>query len=186
LEAPHRPQLVQLAKETASTVWGIPQEKLDGELTSRIVLRADMLPARSIGGAAFRAGIVGYGGVFQGDDDLVVVGKGTNWQLLAKELVKGTAELVCLHGLNQLDDDTYRRVLDVTDRIDLEPWMLQSGGELWRRVLASLPDDRPVARVLMHLARLPAGTLESVVAEVIEQREGAAGRLAGLADETAT
>jgi hypothetical protein len=181
LEAPHRPQLVQLAKGTASMVWGIPRERLDGELSSRIVLAGGFLPARSIRGAAFRAGIVGYGGVEQRGDDLIVIGKGTNWQLLAKELVKGTAELICLHGLNQLGDDTYRRVLDVTDRLDLEPWMLQSGGELWRRLLASLPDACPVARVLMHLARLPAGTLESVVAAVIENPEGAADRLASLA-----
>ncbi|MDB6108473.1 MAG: hypothetical protein JWR69_223 [Pedosphaera sp.] len=181
LEAPHRPQLVQLAKGTASMVWEIPQERLDGELSSKIVLEGGLLPARCIRGAAFRAGIVGYGGVVQRGDNLMVVGKGTNWQLLAKELVKGTAELICLHGLSQLGDDMYRRVLDVTDRLDLEPWMLQSGGELWRRLLASLPDGLPVAKVLMHLARLPAGTLESMVAAVIEQPEGATGRLASLA-----
>ena len=162
-------------------VWGIPSERLDAELSDRIVLEEGMLPTHSAQGAAFRAGIVGYGGVVQRGDELMVIGRGTNWQLLAKELVKGTAELICLHGLNQLGDDTYRRVLDVTDRLDLEPWMLQSGGELWRRLLASLPDGRPVAKVLMHLARSPAATLESVVAAVIEHPEGALGRLASLA-----
>jgi len=180
LEAPHRPQLLQLAKRTASTVWGIPRERLDGELNSRIALGRGMLPARSIRGAVFRASIVGYGGVVHRGGELIVVGRGTNWQLLSKELVKGTAELICLHGLNQLDDDTYRCVLDVTDRIDLEPWMLQSGGELWRRLLASLPDSCPMATVLMHLARLPTEALENVVAAVIEQPGTAAGRLEGL------
>ncbi len=180
LEAPHRPQLVRLAKRTASTVWGIPRERLDGELSSGMMLGTGRLPARGFRGAVMRAGIVGLGGVVQRGDDLVVVGRGTNWQLLAKELVKGTAELICLHGLNQLDDETYRQVLNVTDHLDLEPWMLQSGGELWRRLLASLPDGCPVAKVLMQLARLPAGTLESVVAAVIEQPEKAAGRLASL------
>ena len=182
MEAPHQPQLVQLAKATASTVWGIPRARLDGELSGRIMLEEGMLPARNFRGAMFRAGIVGYGGVVQRGDELLVVGRGTNWQLLAKELVKGTAELICLHGLNQLGDDAFRRVLNVTDQLDLEPWMLQSGGELWRRLLSSLPDGRPVARVLMQLARLPAGTLESVVAAVIEQPEVAAGRLASLAN----
>ena len=53
----------------------------------------------------------------------------------------------------------------------------------WRELqdMASLPDGCPVAKVLMQLARLPAGTLESVVAAVIEQPEKAAGRLASLA-----
>jgi hypothetical protein len=174
LEAPHRPRLVELAKGTASTVWGIPRERLHGELTDKIVLDDNMLPAQSKVGKAFRACIVGFGCVTQNDDDLVVTGKGTNWQLVAKELVKGTAELICLHGLAQLDDDMYRRIIEVTDQLDLEPWMLQSGGELWRRLLASFPDDVPLAEVLMRLARLPAGTLESILAEVIEKPEGTA------------
>jgi hypothetical protein len=174
METPFRAQLTDLAKRTASMVWGIPCERLDGELTDKIVLEDHVLPARSNQGAAFRACIVGYGCVAQNDDDLIVTGKGTNWQLLAKELVKGTAELICLHGLNELDDEMYQRVLNVTDQIDLEPSMLQSGGELWRRLLASFPNDLSLAEVLMRLARLPAGTLESVLAAVIEQPEGAA------------
>jgi len=174
LESPFKPQLVALAEGTASMVWGIPREHLDGELTDKIMLDDDMLPARNSPGAAFRACIVGYGCVAQNDGDLVVTGKGTNWQLVAKELVKGTAELICLHGLNQLDDDMYRHVLNVTDQLDLEPWMLQSGGELWRRLLVSFPNGLPLAEVLMRLARLPAGTLESVLAAVIEQPEGTA------------
>jgi hypothetical protein len=108
----------------------------------------------------------------------MVVARATNWQLLAKELVKGTAELICLHGLNQLSDDMYRRVTDATDRLEYEPWMLQSGGELWRRLLESIPDDAVVARVLMHLARLPVQHLESTIAAVIERSEWPPGRRA--------
>jgi hypothetical protein len=170
LEAPHRVQLIQLGKATASQVWGIPTQRLDADLATRIALPPDVLAARNATGAIFRAGIVGLGGVAQRGDELFVVAKATNWQLLAKELVKGTAELICLHGLNQLDDETYERVLTVTDQLDLEPWMLQSGGELWRRLLRYIPDDCPVATVLMCLARLPAGTLEPLLAAVIEQR----------------
>jgi hypothetical protein len=107
----------------------------------------------------------------------MVVGKGTNWQLLCKELVKGTAELICLHGLNQLDDEAYDHVLDTTDHLDLEPSMLQSGGELWRRILRAFPNDRPLAQILMNLARLPAGTLESTVTEMLESPERGVARL---------
>jgi hypothetical protein len=173
LEAPHQPELAQLAKRTASTVWGIPYERLDGTLGHNIA-HASGIPVRSVRDAIFYAGMVGYGGVIQNGDNLTVIGRGTNWQLLTKELVKGTAELICLHGLNELGDDVYHRVIKATDRLDLEPWMLQSGGELWRRLLASFPSDLPLAEVLMRLARLPAGTLESVLAAVIEQPEGTA------------
>jgi hypothetical protein len=138
-----------------------------------------MLPARNAEGTRFRSCIVGHGGVTQKGDELVVTGTGITWQLLAKELVKGTAELVCLHGLNELDDDTYRQVIDVTDHLDLEPWMLQSGGELWRRLLATFPDRAPIARVLMHLARLPAGNLEAVITTAIERPAAAARDWAG-------
>jgi len=174
LEAPHQARLLELGKATAATVWGIPTRRLDAELTPKIVLPPDVLAARNATGELFRAGIVGLGGVVQRNNELVVVARATNWQLLAKELVKGTAELICLHGLNQLNDETYERVLSVTDQLDLEPWMLQTGGELWRRLLAVVPHGCSIAKVLMQLARQPAGTLESVLAEVIEQRNDAA------------
>jgi hypothetical protein len=180
LEGPYRPQLVRLAKHTASTVWGIPQERLDAELCTKIILDPEMLPVRNARGAVFRSIIAGYGCVERIGDTLMVMGKGTNWQLLCKELVKGTAELVCLHGLNQLDDKTYGRVLETTDHLDLEPSMLQSGGELWRRILTGFPDGRPISKTLMHLARLSAGTLETVVAEMLERPESAAARLAKM------
>ena len=128
--------------------------------------------------------MVGLGGVVWRDDSLVVMGRGTNWQLLTKELVKGTAELICLHGLNELSDDTYRQVMDATDRIEYEPWMLQTGGELWRRLLEVVPDGRPLAHVLMCMARLPGKSLESLVLAVIEQPEWARELLAKITDET--
>lgn len=186
LEAPHRSRLIQIAKRAASSIWGIPSERLQGEITDRIRLVAgDRIPlALGFQNTIMRACIVGLGGVVQRGDTLVVVARGTNWLLLAKELVKGTAELICLHGLNQLADETYHHVIEATDRLDLEPWMLQSGGELWRRLLAAIPEDQPVARVLMRLARLTPQALESTITAVIEHPQRAQSRLAGLADET--
>ena len=177
LEAPHRPRLVQLAKSTASMVWGIPQPRLDAEICDRVIVAPEMLPARNIRGALFRAGIVGIGHVQRTGRELCVFSRGTNWQLVCKELVKGTAELICLHGLNQLDDATYQQVLAITDHIDLEPWMLQSGGAFWRRIIQAFPDGKPYAKTLMHLARLPGGMLETVIAEMIEKPESAKVRL---------
>src|SRR5207237_3482273 len=108
-------------------------------------------------------------GVVRRGDALVVVGRGTNWQLVAKELVKGTTELICLHGLNRLDDGAYQQVMSAADGVDFEPWMLQTGGELWRRLLAVLPAGRPLAEILMHLARLSARSLEILMLAVIEE-----------------
>ena len=181
LESSRRTRLVRIAKKAAAMVWGIPDERLEANLEDRIILAPDRIRVSSLSGAFFRAGIVGYGCVEQRGNELMVVAKATNWQLLAKEMVKGTAELICLHGLNKLSDATYRQVVETTDRVEFEPWMLQSGGELWRRLLEALPVEASVARVLMHLARLPASDLESIIADVIEGRESARGRLARLA-----
>ncbi len=184
-EAPHWSRLIELAKKPASLVWGIPIDRLDGDLTNKVVL-GNSIPAKTVRGAILRAAVAGYGGVMRCDRSLIVVGRGTNWQLLAKELVKGTAELICLHGLNHLSDDTYQCVMDAADKIEFEPWMLQTGGELWRRLLALVPSGRPIADVLMHLARLPAKSLEFLMLAVIEQPQRARELLAALGDESGT
>jgi hypothetical protein len=182
LETPHRPRLIQLAKEVTTTIWGISSGRLSGDLVDRISARR-LLPIRSFRDKILGSCVAGIGGVARREDQLVVWASGVNWHLLVKELVKGTAELVCLHGLNRLSDDTYQGVLHATDRLDLEPWMLQSGGELWRRVLAAMPEGRSLAEMLMQLARQPAKTLEATIAAVIERPESAPSPLEELAEE---
>jgi hypothetical protein len=104
---------------------------------------------------------------------------------MAKELVKGTVELICLHGLNRLTDDTYRQVISAADGVDFEPWMLQTGGELWRRLLAVLPSGRPVAELLMQMARMPARSLETLMLAIVEQPPRAREILAALGESEA-
>lgn len=183
IEAPHQRTLIELAKKSTSTIWGIGTDRLDGDLGEPVPFGTP-IRIRNFRAAVWHGSIVGLGGVVMRHDSLVVVGRGTNWQLLTKELVKGTAELICLHGLNNLSDETYRRVVDATDRIEYEPWMLQTGGELWRRLLPLFPDGRPVARVLMHMARLPPAALQSLMLAALEQPERGRQMLGELGDET--
>jgi hypothetical protein len=184
LESPHRLKLLQLATKTASTVWGIPEERLEAELSAQRVLPADHFAGENFQAQVLRSCVIGYGSVARRRDELIVTAKGVTWQLLTKELVKGTAELICLHGLRELDDGMYQHVIKAADRIDFEPWMLQSGGELWRRLLLALPNDCPVAEVLMNLARLPPTSLHSVLAKVIEQAVESRDLLASLAESS--
>jgi hypothetical protein len=178
-EAGHSRELIELAKKATQMVWGIPTDRLNAELTPKVAFGTLSRP-RTLRGNIMRLLAVGYGGVLRRDDALEVVGRGVNWHLLTKELVKGTAELICLHGLNGLPDDARQHVLRHADRIEFEPWMLQTGGELWRRLLAVLPPGRPPADMLMHLARLPACSLEGLMLAVLEEPEAARERLAGL------
>lgn len=178
-EAGHAPALIGLAKKAVALVWGIPPDRLDAELTIHVAF-GNLSRPRAFAGWVMRFCAVGYGGVLRRGDSLVVVGRGTNWQLMAKELVKGTAELICLHGLNRLSEETYQQVIQAADGPHFEPWMLQTGGELWRRLLAVRPHGRPLAEMLMHLARLPARSLETLMLAVIEQPQWASELLAGL------
>ncbi len=178
-EAAHTRRLIDLAKKSAAMVWGIPADRLNADLCRKVAF-GNLSTPRTLCGRVQRRCVVGYSGVLPRNGSLEVVAKAQYWHILAKELVKGTAELICLHGLNTLSDEVYRRVVRHTDRIEFEPWMLQSGGELWRRLLAVLPDGRPAAQMLMHLARLPARSLESLMLAVIEQPHWARELLAGL------
>ncbi len=179
LEEPHRQRLVDLAKGAASAFWGISVDRLYGDLTEKMEV-GDSIAASGLQGKIIRVLVAGYSRVERDGDSLVVYGRAKNFHLLTHELVKGTAELICLHGLNTLSDDVYAKVTEAADKIEYESWMLQSGGELWRRLLAVTPKDRPIAHVLMNLARLPAKHLEPVIAAVIEDPERARRLLANL------
>ena len=84
------------------------------------------------------------------------------WVLLAHELVKGIAELVTLRGMAGLSDSAYDYAIQRADRISLENWYIQAGGEMWRRLLAVAPKDRTLAECLMSLAVLPYDRLDEV------------------------
>lgn len=175
-----RPELVWLAKQAAAAVWGISSDRFDAELSKELLIPVEDLNAENFQAGHLSSCIVGYSRVVREEGQFIVSAKGITWQLLAIELVKGTAELICLHGMSQLQDSTYHQVIKATDRIELEPWMLQSGGELWRRLLAAVPDDCSIARVLMHLALLPGNALHSIMAEIIEESASAPDQLRNL------
>ena len=178
-EADHKKSLVDLAKRATHQVWGIPYDRLDGELTKSVAFG---MPRRatSFRAAILRTGTAGFGGVLGEDSEFRVVGKAWVWPILSHELVKGTVELICMHGLNRLDPTTYQEVLQAADRIEYEPWMLQVGAELWRRLLLLLPKDRTVSEMVMHMARLPALSLERLMFAVVENEDWARELLAGL------
>ena len=96
-----------------------------------------------------------------------VVAKAWFYPLLSHELAKGTAELVCLHGLNSLDDATYMAVTEEADQIEHETWMMQAGSELWRRLLAVVPHNKTLPETLMHIARLDPLPLENLMVQVV-------------------
>jgi hypothetical protein len=140
----------------------------------------DLTWPKTFAAIMLRAGVAGFGGVLRYGERLGVCANAFVWPLLSHELVKGTVELICMHGLNEWDDETYATVMMAADKIEHEPWMLQAGAELWRRLLPLLPDDRPVAQIIMHMARLPAKSLEALMLAVVEKPEWARELIAAM------
>lgn len=180
-EQQHRLKLVELAKKSTHAVWGIPYQQLDAELTTKVAFGTLSMPD-TFAGRLMRTTAVGYGGVMRIDDELLAVAKARVWPLLSHELVKATVELICLHGLNSLDDKTYSHVVSAADRVEYENWLLQAGCELWRRMLPLMPDGVAVSQVVMRLAQLQPKPLEIIMLAVVEKPEWARELLAGLAE----
>ncbi|MCA9100638.1 MAG: hypothetical protein KDA63_05800 [Planctomycetales bacterium] len=178
-ERRHKTRLADVARTAASLLWGIDEDRLVAELTGEVAF-GNIPPPQSFVGKLLKVGAVGYSGVSRRGGRLDVVAKAIVWPLLGHELVKGTAELVCLHGLNRWDEQTYLDVLETTDLIEYEPWHMQAGAELWRRLLRLLDRERTLPEQLMHIARLEPAPLEELVLAIVEQPERARQMIAEL------
>ncbi len=179
-ERKHRYQLARLAEKTASQIWGISTDRLQGRIGTDIAFGNLRTPKTTVG-VMTRQAAAGYGGVaLQQNGEFTVIGRSWFFPLVVHELVKGTAELVCLHGLNTLDDETYELVTDEADQLEYETPMLQSGAALWRRFLAALPANADLADTLMHVARLDPSSLEELMFAVVENTERAQAMMSRL------
>lgn len=178
-ERQHQHRLVQLAKQATHEIWGIDEDRLIAELTFRCEV-GEVRPPATVAGRMFRSAAAGWGGVERWGDVLYVVARAWYWPFLSHELVKGTAELVCLHGLNTLEPEAYKAVIDTVDHIEFEPWMMQAGSELWRRFLKVKPADRTLAESLMQIARLAPRSLDRLMLAMVEEPELAAEWLESL------
>ena len=169
-ERKHRDELAELAKQATATTWGIDPSRLDAELTLDPSFGEVRRP-QTRRGRLLKLSMVAWGGVVRSESGLKVMGKSMFLPSLFHELAKGTAELVCLHGLNALDPETYAVVMESADKVDYEWWELQVGPELWRRLLAAMPEDSSPAKVLMHVARLEPPALDALMHNVVEHPE---------------
>ncbi len=161
--------LEQLAVKATSAIWSIEESDLRATLTESPEFGNIRVPRTEMG-QRLRKFMVGWGGVEQTvDGSLRVVGKSKFWSLLLHELTKGTVELIALHGLNELDEETYAMVMLQADNIEFEVWMMQSGLTLYRRLLGVLPRGYPISEALMYIAKMPAELHESFSMAVIEE-----------------
>jgi hypothetical protein len=172
VEQPFKRRLAELAKQATAEVWDIDEDRLDAELTTDVAFGNLREPKTRIGKMT-RAAAIGYGGVELRGDAFAVVAKSWNFPLVVHELSKGTAELVCLHGLNTLDDDMYEAATAEADQLEYETWLLQAGAEMWRRFLTAIPPESRLPETLMRVARLEPAPLERLMFAIVDDTDGA-------------
>ena len=173
-ESGHEDALANMAADVTSEIWGIDRQLLKATITDQPEF-GNIRTARTAKGKRLREIMVGWSGVEQDSNGtLRVVARSKYWSVLIHELTKGAVELIGLHGLHGLDEETYSIVMLEADQIEFEVWMLQSGLELYRRLLMTIPLDATIAESLMQVASMPAELHEEFFFAVVTDTSRAA------------
>jgi hypothetical protein len=123
------------------------------------------------GGGAQKAGEVKLERDENGN--IIIVAWALHFPVLIQELFKGTMELLSLHGLGKLDPDTHEEVLRRADHPTDEPYHIQVGPALWRRLTPFLPRGKPLAPVIAKINTLPPDDLHALMDALVDDPEKA-------------
>ena len=159
MERSHLEALEELAKDVCCQVYEIERDLLEGKLT--LVPRFGTIrDPVTIEGQTILQFMMGWSAVVRREGGLKVKATATFWPLLVHELIKGTVELICLHGMNDVSESEYAIALERTDHIEYEIPMLQIGGPIFLRFLMARPREIALAESIMHVSKLEPLELE--------------------------
>lgn len=176
--------LQSIAKDACLQIIDIPRRLLNAEI-SRDPKWGTVRPPTTVGGRLLMMAMVGWGGVDQIDGELQVVAKAIFWPLLVHELVKGSMELICLHGISDVSDDDYSVVMDHTEHVEYEVPMIQIGPVIYQAFLKVLPRPNSLAECTMVLAQMEPIEFEEFLFEMVEAPDSARNILKGLIGDEA-
>lgn len=171
-EAHSQRALEPIAKDACLQVIDIPRRLLNAEIT-RVPKWGTVREPKTVRGRFLLKAMVGWGGVDKIDGELQVVAKAIFWPLLVHELVKGSMELICLHGINDVSDDEYQVVMDQTEHVEYEVPMIQIGPAIYQAFLKVLPRPNSLAESTMVLSQMEPIEFEEFLFEMIEAPETA-------------
>ena len=177
LEKDHRPRLESLAKTACTMILGTPRRLLNASITMSPSW-GTVRPPKTPEGKIILSTMIGWGGVDRVDGELQVVAKAVVWPLLLHELVKGSMELICLHGMNDLPTEDFNVVMDYTEHIEYELPMIQLGAELYKRFLQVVPAGQALADCVMAVSMMEPVELEEFLFDMVEAPEVATQTLA--------
>jgi len=110
-----------------------------------------------------------------------VVARAICFPILAQELAKGVMELLTMHGLSDLDEQTAATVINYADDPRQDFWLAQAGQELWRRFLAAIPEGVNMVDVVAGLSKLSPEEVQTTIEAVVSNPQAAQGYLSKLA-----
>lgn len=110
-----------------------------------------------------------------------VVAKAICFPILAQELSKGVMELLTMHGLSDLDEQTAQAVIESADDPRQDIWLTQAGQELWRKFLAALPQGTNMAEVVAALSKQSPEEVQRIMEAIVNNPQAAGGYLRQLA-----
>lgn len=180
LEREHRRRLAELAKQTCEQIIGTPQDLMNATITEAPAWGKVRRP-QTLKGRIIHKAMVGWGGVDRIDGQLQVVAKAIVWPLLLHELVKGSVELICLHGMNDMPAEDFNVVMDYTEHLEYEVPMIQLGPEFYKRFLQVIPAEQAIADCVMVVSMMEPIELEEFLFDIVEAPDTATQTLVNAA-----
>jgi hypothetical protein len=132
---------------------------------------------------------MGQGGNIAGREDVdrqtdppTVKARAVNFPVLIHELIKGTLELVALHGRNRDEEGNEEDFTDIEeseDTLEKEMWDLRLGPAIWDRIRSKFPEDvltdetKGVIQLIVfqHIFKKPAKEFLVFMKEVVSNSE---------------
>jgi len=113
-----------------------------------------------------------------------IIAQGIVFPILLHELAKGVMELMSLHSLPQ-DRNLRQHVLDNTDHLEAETNDIRLGQHIWTKIVENIPVDNQevISLTFNYLQQLPTNDFNSLIKDLLNNREEAKNRIENMANE---
>ena len=126
--------------------------------------------------------IAGREDVDRQTDPPTIKARAVNFPVLIHELIKGTLELVALHGRNRDEEgneEDFTDIEDSEDTLEKEMWDLRLGPAIWDRIRSTFPEDvltdetKGIIQLMVfqHIFKKPAKEFLVFMKEVVSNSE---------------
>ena len=107
---------------------------------------------------------------FDDDENPKVVVNARSFPVLCQELVKGSMETICMHGLEGISKEDLQKIYHFADAIKDEPRYIQIGSHVWRNVLELRKKLQiGIPELVMKIALLEVNEIEDLFENLLDE-----------------